>query len=305
MEKKTIDIVIPAYRPGEEFKELIRKLMGQSVRPEHIYIMQTVEEAGETMIQPEDERIEVFPVLQPEFDHGGTRDRGAKISQSEFVVFMTQDAVPADDRVIENLLKAMEDPKTGIAYARQLARPKADLLERMTREYNYPPESLVKSAKDQERMGIKTYFCSDVCAMYRKEYYDKMGGFVSPAIFNEDMIMAYRMIQAGYQVAYCADARVIHSHNYNCRQQFSRNFDLGVSQKEYEEIFASISSEKEGAGYAMSTLKALMKRGHFGKAFYFALQCGFKLAGYKLGLHYDKLPKKWVLFCTGSRWYWK
>ena len=120
----------------------------------------------------------------------------------------------------------------------------------MTRVYNYPGESCIKSIDDTERLGIKTYFCSDVCAMYRKSVYNKLGGFVRKTIFNEDMIMASKVINSGYNVAYCASARVIHSHSYTCIQQFKRNFDLGVSQKQYHEVFESVSSEKEGAGYA-------------------------------------------------------
>jgi rhamnosyltransferase len=134
--------------------------------------------------------------------------------------------------------------------------------------------------------------------MYRQDVYRQQGGFVHPAIFNEDMIMASRVIQAGLQVAYCAGAKVIHSHSYTCMQQFHRNFDLGVSQKQYSEVFDGISSEKEGAGYASTLLVYLLKRGKAGKAFYFAMQCGFKLAGFWLGKHYDKLPAGLVRRCT-------
>ena len=173
------------------------------------------------------------------------------------------------------------------------------ILEELTRVHNYPQDQ-IKRKEDLEHLGIKTYFCSDVCAMYRLDRYQEMGGFVHPTIFNEDMIMASSVIRAGYQVAYCAWAEVIHSHSYTCMQQFHRNFDLGVSQKQYREVFESISSEKEGAGYAKTVLLYLLKRGRIWKAFYFALQCGFKLAGYKLGKNYDRLPKGLVLACTMS-----
>ena len=68
-----------------------------------------------------------------------------------------------------------------------------------------------------------------------------------------------------------------------------------MSQKQYREVFESISSEKEGAGYAKTVLLYLLKRGRIWKAFYFALQ-----AGYKLGKNYDRLPKGLVLACTMS-----
>lgn len=295
-----IDVIIPVYHPDDSFRKLIQHLMQQTVVPNHIYILQTIEKEGDELIHPEDERITVHPVQKKDFDHGATRHYGATLAQGDYLLYMTQDAMPADSYLLEKLLGAFADERTGIAYARQLAREQADILERLAREHNYPAQSQVKSAADLDRLGIKTYFCSDVCAMYRRELYEELGGFVHPTIFNEDMIMASTVIGAGYQVAYCAEAKVIHSHSYTCMQQFHRNFDLGVSQRQYHEVFDSVSSEKEGAGFAKQSLLYLLKRGKLWKAFYFALQCGFKLFGYQLGKRYDKLPKKIVLACTMS-----
>lgn len=314
MEQKVIvDVVIPVYRPERSFQALIRQLMRQTVPPHHIYLLQTVDQEGGTTIHPEDERISVHPVLKREFDHGGTRHFGAGLAMEQwrgedrstrqekgeqYLLFMTQDAMPKDSRVIEHLLQPFRDARTAIAYARQFPRENADIVERLTRLHNYPEEDRFQTQDDLEELGIRTWFCSDVCAMYRCDIYQEMGGFVHPTIFNEDMIMASKVISAGYQVAYCAGARVIHSHSYTCMQQFHRNFDLGVSQRQYREIFDAVSSEKEGAGYAGTLLKYLLRRGKLWKAFYFALQCGFKLFGYKLGKRYDRLPRRFVLACT-------
>ena len=305
--KPVIDVIIPAYRPDDSFQKLIGLLQEQTVKPHHIYVLQTMGE-GDELMQPMNSDMTVHSVAKKDFYHGATRDYGARLaaegnqaaSDRHYILFMTQDAVPANTHLIETLAKAFEDERTAIAYARQLAREGADVVEELTRVHNYPPQDQIKRKEDLERLGIKTYFCSDVCAMYRLDRYQKMGGFVHPTIFNEDMIMASSVIRAGYQVAYCAGAEVIHSHSYTCMQQFHRNFDLGVSQKQYREVFESSSSEKEGAGYAKTVLLYLLKRGRIWKAFYFALQCGFKLAGYKLGKNYDRLPKGLVLACTMS-----
>ncbi len=299
-----VDIIIPVYKPDDSFKSVIKKLMNQTVVPNHIYLMQTIENQGDKLVGTKDDRVTVHPVLKKDFDHGATRKLGVSLSEADYVLLMTQDAVPADNKLIENLLKAFDD-ETGVVYGRQLAREGADIVERMTREYNYPAESIVKTKADIERLGIKTYFCSDVCAMYKKSIYDKLGGFVTKTIFNEDMIMASKIIQAGYKVTYAAAAQVIHSHSYTCRQQFVRNFDLGVSQRQYKEIFEGISSEKEGAGYAKMIIVTLVKKGHFIKAFYFAMQCGFKLFGYRFGLNYEKLSKKMILKFTMNKGYWE
>ena len=294
----TIDVIIPVYKPDENFQKLIKRLMNQTVVPNHIFILQTIDKEGDRLVHPEDAKISVHPVLKPHFDHGATRDFGAGLSKADYLLFMTQDAMPADSHLLECLLAPFMEQKTAICYGRQLAREGADILEQLARNHNYPEQDETKSLEDLERLGIKTYFCSDVCAMYRRTVYDEMGGFVHPTIFNEDMIMASAVIHAGYQVVYCARAKVIHSHSYSCMQQFHRNFDLGVSQRQYHQVFDEISSEKEGAGFARQSLIYLLKRGKAGKAFYFALQCGFKLLGYQLGKRYDRLPRKLVLVCT-------
>ena len=67
------------------------------------------------------------------------------------------------------------------------------------------------------------------------------------------------MIQKGYSVVYAADARVYHSHNYSGRQQFHRNFDLGVSQAEHPEIFEGVPSEGEGIRLVKRSLGYLIR----------------------------------------------
>ncbi len=119
-------------------------------------------------------------------------------------------------------------------------------MERYTRQFNYPEQPSVKTKADLLRLGIKTYFCSNVCAAYKRDIFEQLGGFVNHTIFNEDMIYAAGVIQAGYAITYAADAKVFHSHNYSGWQQFTRNFDLGVSHVQYPAVFDGVPPEGEG-----------------------------------------------------------
>ena len=304
-----IDVIIPLYKPGKELFTLLDKLGSQSVPVHQVILLNTEEKYFEQLIYgirflETYQNIKVYHVSKREFDHGGTRRMGVKKSSADIFVMMTQDAMPKDDRLIEKLVEPLQG-EVAVAYARQLPREDSTPVESYTREFNYPAKSRIKSAADLDSLGIKTFFCSNVCAAYRREIYEELGGFVRHTIFNEDMIMAYKEMQAGFSVAYVADAKVIHSHSYTCKQQFVRSFDLGVSQRQYHEIFDNISSEKEGAGYAKKVIIRLLKNGKFIKTFYFMMQCGFRLFGYKLGKNYEKLPKKMVLACTMNKEYWK
>ena len=226
-----VDVIIPTYKPGKEFEELICRLQKQTYSIHRIIIINTQTGVFPTELESEPYQIEIMHIRPEDFDHGGTRNMGASISYADIVLYMTQDAVPADEHLIEKFANVFEmHPELGIAYGRQLPREDCNIIERYTRRFNYPEKSRIKSKVDLPQLGIKTFFCSDVCAAYRRNYLLSAGGFEDPTIFNEDMIFAGKRILAGDKVAYVAEAKVIHSHNYTGSQQFHRNFDLAVSQ---------------------------------------------------------------------------
>ena len=306
MENKTVDVIIPAYHPGKEFATLIKRLEKQSVSIHRIIVMNTEESMWNKEWEKLSDVMEIHHLAKSEFDHGGTRAQAAELSDADVMIFMTQDAMPADRELLAELLKALEqDENIAAAYARQLPNAECSFVERYTRAFNYPDRSVVKTKKDMDQYGIKTFFCSNVCAAYKKDIYQKQGGFVRRTIFNEDMIYAGGLIQAGYGIAYAAEAKVIHSHNYNCMQQFHRNFDLGVSQAEHPEIFEGVPSEGEGMRLVKKTLSHLVRSGKIWLIPGFVMQCAGKYAGYLAGKNFRRLPKKFVLWCTMSPNYWK
>ena len=305
-----IDVIIPAYKPDKKFIRLIEMLEKQTVAVNKIIVMNTEEKYMEalyagTRFLAEHKKLSIYHLSRMEFDHGKTRNRGASKSEADILVFMTQDAVPADAFLIENLVKPLENKNIACAYARQLPAKNATTTEKLTRDFNYPDKSSVKSKADKERLGIKTYFCSNVCCAYNAEVFRKLNGFVNRTIFNEDMIYAAKAIESGYQIAYAADARVIHSHNYSGKQQFHRNFDLGVSQAEHPEVFAGISSESEGIRMVKTTIKELKEKGAAKEIPGYIYISGCKFIGYRLGKMYKRLPGWLIMKCTMSPLYFR
>lgn len=314
MDTRTIDVIIPVCRPGKLFEELIHCLEKQTKRPSQIILINTEKawwdaapisqacyENGKT---PDGIPVQLHHIRAEEYDHGGTRDFAARMSGADILVFMTQDAVPADEYLLENLTDALSDT-VAAAYARQLPQKNCRFLERYTRSFNYGAASRLKTREDVNILGIKTYFCSNVCAAYVREIYIKQGGFEKKTIFNEDMIYAAGLIKSGYAVSYEAEARVIHSHNYSALQQFHRNFDLAVSQADHPEIFDAVPSEKEGIRMVKSTMSYLIR---VKKAYLIPeliWQSGWKYLGYLLGKRYRHLPKKFVLQCSMNKKYWQ
>ena len=310
-DRKKVDVVIPTYKPGKKFSRLLKMLQRQTWPVGKIIVMNTEKSFWNEHGFEGIKNLEVHHLTKEEFDHGETRNRGMRFSRADIVVFMTDDAVPADEHLIEALVKAFKQrgpqgEAVIMAYARQLPDKDCPLAERYTRSFNYPEESCVKTRADLEQMGIKTFFASNLCCAYDREKCWFQGGFIRRTIFNEDMIFAGKaLLQDDYAVAYVGGARVIHSHNYNCRQQFKRNFDLAVSQADHPELFGCVRSESEGIRLVKSTARFLIRRGKPWLVPGLVVKSGFKFLGYRAGKCYRLLPKWLILKLTMNREYWK
>ena len=118
------------------------------------------------------------------------------------------------------------------------------------------------------------------------------------------MIYAAGAVKAGYEIAYAADARVFHSHNYTGRQQFARNFDLGVSHAQYPGIFSDVPPEGEGMRLVKRTAINLLRTCPWLLP-KLVWQSGAKWLGYRMGLRYGRLPRWLVKRCSFQKGYWK
>ena len=175
-QRMRIDVIIPTYQPDGRLHRLLARLCAQTRPPEKIILMNTEERYYRLEQYADIPNLEVHHVTKREFDHGGTRRQAMAYASGDIAVFMTQDAVPKNQYLLERLTAPIEAGLAQAAYARQLPAPGCRDLEAFTREFNYPAKSRVKSQEDVEELGVKAYFCSNVCAAYLRAAYQEAGG---------------------------------------------------------------------------------------------------------------------------------
>ena len=318
------DIIIPTYRPGAEFAKVLKRLEAQTLCPGKIIIMNTEkgyfdrfrretglfrnsvpDGSGEERIPFGRTEVLIRHIRKEGFDHGGTRDQAIRLSNAGTVVLMTQDAVPADRELVKNLTAPIKEGKAAASYARQLPKKGAGKLERRIRQFNYPEESLLKTGADLKKLGVKTFFCSNACAAYDREIYLKLGGFTKKTIFNEDMIFAAALMDAGFTIAYEGKARVFHSHRYTLMEQLHRNFDIGVSQQDHPEVFRRVPSEGEGLRMVKQLGWEFLAEGDLFTLMELGSTSAAKYLGYQLGRHYEQLPESMIRKLTMNSTYWE
>ena len=288
----SLSVIIPTLNAERDLAGLIEKIQAQCVPGPVEIIVVDSESADRTAEIAREAGARVIPVARKEFDHGGTRDMALKASAGDIVVFLTQDAVPANIYFLENLIRPLEDERVAVVTGRQLPKSDAFPMEKLVREFNYPSESHIRSEEDVERMGIKAFFCSDVCAAYNRKIYMEIGGFEHPLKTNEDMFYAAEAIRKGYRVAYAADALVFHSHNFTPKEQYARNRIQGFEIERHRPLLGEVSQESEGMKLVNYVSSGLLRQGQVKAFFQFGVDCCARLLGSRAGRQeYRKVRK--------------
>ena len=234
-------------------------------------------------------------------------------SPPDFIVFLTQDAILANPKALEELLQAFQDPQVAAAYGRQLPNPEASWLETHTRAFNYPNASRTVQLQDKASLGIKACFLSNSFAAYRLQALMAQGGFPAHLPLGEDTFTAAKFLLSGQSLRYQATAEVYHSHNYNGLQDFQRMFDTGVFHAQNPWLLQSFGkAEGEGAKLVKSQwayLNAQAGQPHHPNFLQGIVQLlsanAMKLMGYKLGRAHHWMPKALAKKFAMNKVFWQ
>ncbi|MCI6582597.1 MAG: glycosyltransferase [Oscillospiraceae bacterium] len=279
-----ISLIIPTCNAEKYLDSLLTSINSQTLIPDEIIIVDSESDDRTVDICEKYSNVRVIMIKRKDFDHGATRDMALKQSKGEIVIFMTQDALPADKYFIKNLVAPLlADKKMAVVSGRQLPRNDATKMERLVREFNYPDKSNVREKKDLPKYGIKTYYCTDVCAAYNRQIYLELGGFEYPLRTNEDMFYAAVAVKNGYKVAYEASAKVIHSHNMTLKQQYERNYIQGIEIERHKELLGDVSMNSEGTKLVKYVSKELLKKGNIISFIHFGFDCIARYLGSSKG----------------------
>lgn len=278
-----VSVIIPTLNAALVINSLLDSISSQTLKPDEIIVVDSESNDETVLLSRSHPLTRVIAIKRADFDHGGTRDMAFRASKGDVVLFFSQDVVIRDDSYIEALVKATLIDGVACAFGRQIARNDASLYEKYTRAFNYPEHSNLRSANDIPQLGIKAFFYSDVCSSYRRDAYFAVGGFDFPIPTNEDMLIAAKFLHAGYKIAYCAEAVILHSHKYTWKQEYVRNFLIGKVLKQHRARFSDVKTGSEGIRLILYVVSHLLKRGAIGSCLTFCYLCTAKFVGNRMG----------------------
>ncbi len=278
-----ISVIIPTLNAQDSIKELITRLQSQDIIPTDIIIIDSSSVDKTLEIAKRFNNVKSIVISRKAFNHGKTRNLAAMEACGEILMFMTQDALPVNNKLIRNLTEPLKNPEIAATFGRHIPKQDASLPEIFARQFNYPSEGFIKGREDIQKFGIKTFFLSNACSAYRKEPFFEVGMFPQDVKANEDMLITAKLILRGYKVAYVPEAMIIHSHKYSLLKQFKRYYNIGASFKNREWILNYARPEKEGLRLIKTQLIFIIKQRKYQWIPYILMESLTKYIGFRIG----------------------
>jgi rhamnosyltransferase len=229
----SVTVAIPVLDGGKLLAGTLRALGRQSIEHELLVCDSGSSDGSQELARAHGARV--LEIARESFSHGGTRNLLMREATGAHVALLTQDAEPAHERWLEQLLD-------GFARANDVAlvcgpyRPRAEAsfavaleLERWFSSLSPDGATTIERLSAEERslpvlelIGPRGFF-TDANACVARAAWQRVP--FREAAYAEDRVLAIEMLRAGYAKAFVPQAAVLHSHDYTALQELRRCFD--------------------------------------------------------------------------------
>ncbi|MBI4496866.1 MAG: glycosyltransferase [Chloroflexi bacterium] len=298
-------IIIPTKNGGPEFELTLERCFQQ--RLDGTYEVMVIDSGSRdgTVERAARRPLDLVQIRPEDFGHGRTRNYGATLARGRFLVYLSQDAIPANASWLAELLRPFQDPQVAGAYSRQVPKDNAHPLERffLASTYHERPEVRDHQGGVRGRWRVRDGFFSNVSSAIRRDVLLRLP-FDEGLIMSEDQQWARDAIAAGYRIVYQPSSVVCHSHGYTLLAAFRRSFDSGASLRDItQDSLADVVGG--GLGHLGREMVYLAQHGYWGWLPLALPYEGARFLGFFLGRHARFLPRPLTRRLSQYAWYWK
>lgn len=214
----SVSVIVPAFNAEATINECVRSLLELRYprdKLELVVVDNDSRDGTPRALKEYDGRI----VLMHERKRGAAaaRNTGLADATGEVVAFTDADCV-VDPDWMRHLVCPLQDPGVGIAGGPILASPTANDVERFGEEIH-----------DHRRAieDLRPPYAITMSWASRREVLRKLGAFDERFTRSQDVDLSYRMIQAGYRLAFVSEAIVHHRNESSLGGLFREGFVHG------------------------------------------------------------------------------
>ncbi len=223
-------IVIRAYNEEKHIGRLLEGIRHQTLRDVEIIVVDSGSTDG-TVSVAESFGARLVRIPPNEFTFGRSLNLGVRAASRELVAIASAHIYPVYPDWLESLLRPFEDHQVALTYGKQRGPESAQFSEQQIYHQWYPDVSRPRQA---------TAFCNNANAAIRRSLWEK-NPYGETLTGLEDLAWAKWAKEQGYEIAYVAEAEIIHVHNETPAGVFNRYRREGMAFKQiYPEAHFSL-----------------------------------------------------------------
>lgn len=221
-----VSVVIPAYNGAHELPALLAALQAQEQISDLEIVVVDSGSTDDTAELAEKAGAKVIRIKQEDFSHSYSRMLGATNATGEYLLFMTQDALPDRADWIIRMLQPCLVSNAAAVSCYETPKEDADLLSHIT-VWNWKNvmsggvDKLTSLPDDQSYDSLRrSAQLSDNACLVKHSIFMELGGH--RGAYAEDLDLGIRLLRAGYRLGILSSVCVVHSHNRPALYNFKR-----------------------------------------------------------------------------------
>jgi glycosyltransferase involved in cell wall biosynthesis len=227
---ESVSIIIPTFNGGEIFKKCLDSITHQIFDGTVKLLIIDSGSTDDTVQLSENAGAEVLQIDNANFHHSRTRNYALKYTDTDFVVYTVQDAIPLTDKWLSNLLDSIKEDNVAGVTCKQVPHADADAYARFEVDYHNEYlgnkeivmhiDSKIEYDSLDYNSALKKIRFDNVCAIYNRKILQQIP---FPEVrFGEDIAWAKNVMLEGYRIKYDPNVKVEHSHNRSPQYRMNR-----------------------------------------------------------------------------------
>ena len=207
----SVSIVIRCLNESLHIGRLLDSVLAQTVQDVEIIVVDSGSTDGTLRIVSH-YPVNLLSIRPEEFSFGRSLNIGCRAATGEFIAIVSAHVHPQNSHWLENLLSPFDDPDVALVYGKQRGDRTSKYSETQLLATWFPEQS------DLRQPGP---FCNNANAAIRSELWKRLP-YDEELTGLEDMDWAKRARDMGHQVAYVAEAGVVHAHDESAGRIYNR-----------------------------------------------------------------------------------
>ncbi len=214
MSDPLVSIVLRSYNEAWALADTFAAVQKQDYRNWELIVIDSGSNDGSQELIRAAQPANFIQIQPHEYNPSRVLNHGMRLARSGFGIFLNADATPQGSNWLRPLAAALQHSNTAAVFGRQIPRPDCRAVYACDYDRCFGP---------QRESANWDHFFSMVSSGLRKDIWAKRG-FLEKLQYAEDDEYTRWARENKFQVVYCPDSVVMHSHNYTPDQAYRRSF---------------------------------------------------------------------------------